>query len=187
MGFALADTDLKGGLVEARYPVTRWLSLAPGFLVTHRPTGGGSVSEHRARLDFTWLARAGKVRLTARTLLERRGYRTQLDDGTVRRTRVLMLRARARGDLPLGRTMALLAPFVAVEAFYDLSAGRWHRLWTSAGVSLDLGDGIRLEPYYLRRMERFGPDGHVLALSAVWHPNPQHEIPVRFRHAYTVP
>jgi hypothetical protein len=170
MGFALGDTDLKGGLVEARYRVTRWLSMAPGFLLTHRPIAGGSVSERRQRLDLTLLAQTGKVRLAARTLLELRHYRTELDDGTLRWNRVSMLRFRARCDLPLGRAMALLAPFVTVEPFYDLTAGRWHRVWTSAGVSLDLGDGVRLEPYYLRRMERFGPDGGAVGLSVVWRP-----------------
>jgi hypothetical protein len=152
--------------------VKPWLSVAPGFLLTHRPVVGGSVSERRQRLDVTLFGRAGRLRLASRTLIERRHYRTELDDGTLRRTRMSMLRARARGDVSLGPAMTLLAPFVAVEPFYDLSARRWHRVWTSAGVSLDLGDGVRVEPYYLHWMERFGPDGGVVAVSAVWRPEP---------------
>lgn len=168
-GFALSDLDVKGGLVEARGRVASWLSVAPSVLLAHRSIVGGHTVERRERLDLTLHADAGRARLAWRTLLERRHYRIALDDEPSRRTSVTMLRGRIRADRPLGDRSARFTPFAAIEPFYDLSSGRAVRTLLTAGVSLNLG-GIRLEPYYLRRLERDRPDGDAAVLSAVWRP-----------------
>lgn len=170
MGFILTDAQIGGGLAEARYRFTPWLSAAPGILVAHRPVPEGSLLELRYRFDLTAQHEAGPTRLAWRALLERRHLDVTMDDAPSSSSSYTVLRNRIRAEVPLRAGGGLVAPFAAVEDFRDLTNGVLVQDWLMLGLVLDDLTGVRLESYYLYRVVRDAPNGGAIVLSLYWRP-----------------
>jgi hypothetical protein len=164
LGYVLGDLNLRGGTIEVRRHLGPGISVASGYMLNHRDVADRRTREHRARLDLTLRAHAGRLRLAGRSLFERRWSRTTVHDAPRSRASASVLRVRLRADVPTRRRL-VPAPFATIEPFYDLGAARVSRTWLGVGVGSDVGP-LRLEPYYLRRLERDGPRMHTAALSA---------------------
>lgn len=165
-GFMLTDVELRGGWAELRFRLTPWLTLTPALL---RAVGTGNdieLSEWRPRMDASLSGALAGVRLTSRTMLERRYLRTTIDGDEQRRS-FTMLRLRLRTEL--NQPISRVTPFAAAEYFRDLSAHRHVRSWVTAGVSFTTSHW-QVEPAYLRRLEVQAPDGDAVQLSITWFP-----------------
>jgi hypothetical protein len=163
-GFLLNDVELRGGWAELRTRVAPWLMITPALLHSTSTDDDVKLTEWRPRIDATMAGSALGVTFASRTMLERRHVTSGPAD---QRSRLTMLRARLRTELqhPIHR----ITPFVMAEAFDNLTEGRYVRSWLSAGLSLGTRH-LLLEPAYFRRLERDGPDGDAVMLTAIWFP-----------------
>jgi hypothetical protein len=152
---APADERIGGGFDLV---LNRSFSFSPTYIyVAAQPARGRKEFEHRLRFDLTYQHKFKRFSIKDRNRLEYRIRNSRSDSTRYRNKFTLSIPVLSNGK-------ELFAPFIADEAYYDITAHEWSRNDLSPGIAKKFTDKLSGEFFYLWRHNRSGRPRDVHAL-----------------------